>query len=52
MQFGPPGSAILKGLSRSPHPTPFAQPTRFASSQVRSPKQRQISQDFCQGKRV
>jgi len=39
MRFAPPGSAILKDLPRSPHSTPFAQPTRLASSQVRSPKQ-------------
>jgi len=24
MRFAPPGSAILKDLPRSPHPTPFA----------------------------
>jgi len=40
MRFAPPGSAILKDLLRSPHPTPFAQPTRLAFSQVRFPEQR------------
>ena len=40
MRFAPPSSAILKDLPRSPHPTSSAQPTRLASSQVRSPKQR------------
>jgi|GEM_PF-2231553 len=27
MRFTPPGSASLKDLPRSPHPTPFAKPT-------------------------
>jgi len=34
MRFAPPGHASLKEFPRSPHPTPFAQPTATSGWQL------------------